>query len=140
MVRDLGITNTNPLAPYLNQIQLIGRAGHDPECCTLSDGTRRTRLRLYQNRGNEAPTSEPLVHTLVAWDRIADQLYAGVGRGDRLFVQGTLTYRKFTCNGQTQVRSEIQVRQFAVLQRGRIAPVIAPAATAAEPASRYEHD
>ena len=130
----------NLMAPYLNQIQLIGRAGHDPECLTLSDGTRRVRFRLYQNRGTDPGNDAPLVHTLVGWDRTADQLYAAIGRGDRVFVQGSLTYRKFTCQGQTQVRSEIHVRQFAVLDRSRTTVVPPVSATAAEPVKIYQRE
>ena len=130
----------NPMAPYLNQIQLIGRAGHDPECFTLSDGTRRVRLRLYQDSRADPGNDDTLVHTLVGWDRTADQLYAAIGRGDRVFVQGSLTYRKFTCQGQTQVRSEIHVRQFAVLDRSRKTIVTSFSATAAEPVKTYHRE
>ena len=128
------------MAPYLNQIQLIGRAGHDPECYTLTDGSRRARLRLYQNTGTDASEDSTQVHNLVGWDRIADQLYAAIGRGDRVFVQGSLAYRKFPWNGQTQVRSEILVKQFAVLDRGRTSAVRTVTSTAAEPTTSYGHE
>lgn len=114
----------------LNQVQLIGRAGHEPELYTLTDGTRRCRLRLYQNPSERSAVPSPLVHRLVAWDDTADRLYAAVRRGDRVFVQGHLNYRKFSWEGQQRDRTEVVVRQFAVL-----APHHVPGALAvAEPA------
>ncbi|WP_157975903.1 single-stranded DNA-binding protein [Lewinella sp. IMCC34191] len=104
---------------FANQTQLIGRAGHDPELLTLTDGTARSLLRLYQNGRSIGGNDHPQVHHLVAWSAVARQLHARVRRGDRLLVQGKLLYRRFECKGLTQVRAEIHVESFAVLDQRR---------------------
>ncbi len=103
------------MLPFTNQIQLVGRAGHDPEGLLLSDGTHRSTLRLYQNNRTIGKRQEPQVHHLVAWSGVARRLQASVRRGNRILVQGKLLYRKFECRGMTHVRPEIHVDHFAVL-------------------------
>ncbi|PPK86465.1 single-strand DNA-binding protein [Neolewinella xylanilytica] len=117
------------MLPFTNQLQLIGRAGHDPELLTLSDGTHRSTLRLYQNGRSGTQQEDPQIHHLVAWSGVARQLQVRVSRGDRLLIQGKLLYRRFECKGVTQVRTEIHVDHFAVLDRRMHAEMSAVAET-----------
>ncbi|MCP9235145.1 single-stranded DNA-binding protein [Lewinella sp. JB7] len=114
-----------------NQVQLIGRAGHDTELLTLSDGTPRATLRLYQNTRLPERHHEPQVHALVAWGAVATQLQARIRRGDRLLVQGRIVYRKIEVNGHQLVKPEIHVACFTVLSTKSVTRSVA---LAAEPA------
>ncbi|MBB4077889.1 single-strand DNA-binding protein [Lewinella aquimaris] len=119
------------MLPIHNQIQLIGRAGHDVELLTLTDGTYRATLRLYQNERVPGREHEAQVHSLVAWSAVATQLHARIRRGDRILVQGKLLHRKFEVNGQPTVKSEIHVAHFSLLGSRSITRSVS---LAAEPA------
>ena len=103
------------MLPIHNQVQLIGRAGHQPALNHLSDTSLRATLRLYQDGLATASGRSSQVHHLVAWTGVARQLGERVRRGDRLLVQGKLLYRRFVTEGVTHVRAEIHVSHFEVM-------------------------
>ncbi len=103
------------MLPIYNQVQLIGRAGHDVELLTLTDGSHRATLRLYQNHCTTAAADDRQIHSLIAWNSLATQLEAKVRRGDQLLVQGRLLHRKLELGGQAFMKSEIHLSCFTVL-------------------------
>lgn len=101
-----------------NQVQLVGRAGHDPELFFLTDGTPITRLRLYVAPEPDRREESPEAFQLVAWGPVAEALCARVGRGQTLFVQGRLGNRSFRREGITHLRTEIHLTAFHHLATG----------------------
>ncbi|CAH1000269.1 Single-stranded DNA-binding protein [Neolewinella maritima] len=98
-----------------NHIQLIGRVGHDPELVSLTDGTPRANLRIYQDAAASEQPNETQVHTLIGWHNLAHQLQARVRRGDTVLVQGRLVNRKLLVNGHVLIKSEVHLSEFRVL-------------------------
>jgi single-strand DNA-binding protein len=112
----------------LNQIQLVGRAGHDVDLHTLSDGTPLSRLRLYQDGENRAGEPAASVFILNAWGSLATSFHERVRRGDSLFIQGRLHIRTFNQGGIQHFRPEVHLASFYILERTHRRPVNAPAA------------
>lgn len=107
------------MAFYLNQTQLTGRAGHDPELHYLTDGTAVLRLRLYQDYSQkEAGEPKPSFY-LVAWGGLAETFYQKVKRGSELFVQGKLRTRFLEYEGRKVLRTEVHLDHFLLLSSGR---------------------
>ncbi|MTB53777.1 single-stranded DNA-binding protein [Lewinella sp. W8] len=97
-----------------NMVQLIGVTGNTPEIFQLSDGTYRTKVRLYQGT---AGGQRQMFH-LVAWGAIAKSLHRTVGQGDQVLVQGVLRNRTIPLGEGVMVRTEIHLTQFLQLRRG----------------------
>jgi single-stranded DNA-binding protein len=97
----------------VNQVTLIGRAGHRPELSYDSDGRPRTYLKLYQHGQGSSIARQ--VHHLIAWSAVAEQLYCRVRRGDRLLVQGKLIYRTRVRALNDYGRTEIHLSEFHLL-------------------------
>ncbi len=95
-----------------NQVQLVGRAGHDPELFFLTDGTPVTRLRIYVAAEPDRREAGPEAFQLVAWGSTAEALCARVSRGQAIFVQGRLSNRSFRREGITHLRTEIHLTAF----------------------------
>jgi single-strand DNA-binding protein len=114
------------VSPSLNQIQLVGRAGHDVDLHTLSDGTPLSRLRLYQDGENR--TGEPSTSTFMlnAWGSLAESFHERVRRGDALFVQGRLHIRTFRQGGVQHFRPEVHLASFLILERTHRHPISKP--------------
>jgi len=113
----------------LNQIQLVGRSGHDVDLHTLSDGTPLSRLRLYQDGENRAGESASSVFMLNAWGTLAASFHERVRRGDTLFVQGRLHIRTFHQGGTQHFRPEVHLSSFHILERTHRRPVSAASVT-----------
>lgn len=117
---------------YQNQVQLIGRSGHEVEMIQISDGSYRANLRIYQNEAGSDSFTAPQVFHLIAWSKVAEQLHRLVGRGDRILVQGKLVNRRLEQGGRTTFKAEIHVAFFTVLSSRSVTRSVG---LAAEPAS-----
>ena len=117
-----------------NHIQLIGRIGHQPELVTLTDGTARTILRLYQDSNGSDSAKETQAHTLVGWNALATQLHQRLRRGDTVLVHGRLVNRRLTINGQITLKSEVHVGEFRLLSSRSITRSVG---IAAEPVQQF---
>ena len=120
-----------------NHVQLIGRAGHDPQLLTLTDGTLRASLRLYLRPSS---TSDNLslgcsnhAYRLVAWNSLAARLDERVKRGDTVLVQGRLMNRTRQVGEHTHIRTEIHLTEFRLLGSRSLTRSAGLAAEAAAP-------
>ncbi|MFK8162641.1 MAG: single-stranded DNA-binding protein [Lewinella sp.] len=111
------------MSPPLNQIQLVGRAGHDVDLHSLSDGTPLSRLRLYQDGEDRSGTPVSSAFMLNAWGTLAESFHERVRRGDTLFVQGRLHIRSFRQGGTQHFRPEIHLSTFYILERTHRRPI-----------------
>lgn len=82
--------------PSLARVILIGNLGHDPEARELGNGGRMALLRVATNRRQRQPdgTFAPVAdwHYCTAYGRTADQLIAHAKKGDRVYIDGRLSY------------------------------------------------
>jgi single-strand DNA-binding protein len=78
----------------VNKVTLIGNATRDAELRQTQTGKPVAHLRLATNRmAGEREVTQ--FHSIVCWDRLAEQVHQFVKRGDPLYVEGRLEYRTF---------------------------------------------
>jgi single-strand DNA-binding protein len=84
----------------INKVILLGRATRDTELRSTTNGTPVSNLRLATNRtvrGKDGELTEhPQYHTVICWDRLAEQTGKHVTKGRLIYVEGRLERRSFT--------------------------------------------
>ena len=84
----------------INKVTLIGNLGANPEIRTLENGTSVGRFSLATNEaykdkdGNWQKQTE--WHNVVVWRELAERVQKSLIKGDTCYVEGKITYRKFT--------------------------------------------
>ena len=83
----------------INKVILLGRATRDAELRSTGSGKPVANLRLATNRvvrGSDGERVEhPQYHTVICWDRLAEQTGTHVKKGRLLYVEGRLESRSF---------------------------------------------
>lgn len=93
----------------LNRIQLIGNIGHTPKIKTLENGSRVASFTLATNTfykdkaGNKVKQTE--WHNIIAWGRLATLTENYLFSGNSVYIDGRLTYRKYTGSDQTEKKT-----------------------------------
>lgn len=84
----------------LNQIMLIGNLGKDPDMTYVQDGTAVAKFSLAVPRrytkGNGEKTEETEWFNIVAWRQLAETCYKYLHKGNKVYIEGRLTQRKYT--------------------------------------------
>ena len=84
----------------INKVILLGRATRDTELRSTGSGTPVSNIRLATNRvvrGTDGELAEhPQYHTVICWDRLAEQTGRHVTKGRLVYVEGRLESRSFT--------------------------------------------
>lgn len=84
----------------MNKIMLIGNLGRDPEMNYLDTGTAITKFTLAVNRRVKSKTGERQEETdwfnIVAWDKLAETCNTYLKKGQKVFIEGRVSMRKYT--------------------------------------------
>src|SRR5215211_298908 len=84
----------------INKVILLGRATRDTELRTTAGGTPVSNIRLATNRVTRAKDGElkesTQYHTVICWERLAEQTGTHVTKGRLVYVEGRLETRSFT--------------------------------------------
>jgi single-strand DNA-binding protein len=84
----------------INKVILLGRATRDTELRSTTGGTPVSNIRLATNRvtrGKDGELKESTqYHTVICWDRLAEQTGKHVTKGRLVYVEGRLESRSFT--------------------------------------------
>ena len=106
----------------LNKVMLIGRLGRDPEVRYTQAGKAIANLRIatdesYVDReGNKVERVE--WHSVVVYDRAAEACAKHLGKGSLVFVEGSLTTRKWQDqNGVDRYTTEVKAQRVQFLDR-----------------------
>ncbi len=106
----------------LNKVMIIGRLGRDPELRYATNGTPMANLRIatdesYTDRdGNKVERTE--WHTVVVFQRQAENCANYLGKGSLVFVEGSLQTRKWQDQqGQDRYSTEIKATRVQFLDR-----------------------
>lgn len=106
----------------LNKVMIIGRLGRDPELRYSTSGTPMANLRIatdesYTDRdGNKVDRTE--WHTVVVFQRQAENCANYLGKGSLVFVEGSLQTRKWQDQqGQDRYTTEIKAQRVQFLDR-----------------------
>lgn len=84
----------------MNKIILIGNLGRDPEMNYTPNGVAVTKFTLAVNRVTKNSAGEKEKETewfnIVAWRQLAEICNQYLHKGDKVFIEGRLTQRKYT--------------------------------------------
>src|SRR5215208_6100030 len=84
----------------INKVILLGRATRDTELRSTTSGTPVSNIRLATNRVTRAKDGElkelTQYHTVICWERLAQQTGKHVTKGRLVYVEGRLESRSFT--------------------------------------------
>src|SRR5215208_3988360 len=84
----------------INKVILLGRATRDTELRSTGNGMPVSNIRLATNRVTRGEDGElvehPQYHTVICWDRLAEQTGTHVTKGRLVYVEGRLESRTFT--------------------------------------------
>ncbi len=84
----------------INKVILLGRATRDTELRSTGSGTPVSNIRLATNRITRGAdgelTEHPQYHTVICWERLAEQTGKHVTKGRLVYVEGRLESRSFT--------------------------------------------
>ena len=130
----------------MNKVMLIGHVGQDPQIRYIDQNLCVAQVRLattergytLQN-GTQVPDKTEW-HTVIFWRKQAETVEKYVHKGDRLFVEGKLQYRKWTDKqGIDRQVVEVMVESFELLgggqrQQSPSASPEQPSAAATDPA------
>jgi single-strand DNA-binding protein len=107
------------MSGYLNQVQLIGNLGRDPEVHTTSTGSRIVNLSIATSKSWKDRTSgerreRTEWHRVVIYsDGLAGVVESYLKKGSKVFVQGELQTRKWTDNaGVEKYSTEISLQPY----------------------------
>ncbi len=108
------------MARSVNRITLIGNVGRDPDMQQTQNGTLIAHLSLATNRlvpgGVDGERQERTDwHRLTCWNRLAQFVQDHVKQGNRIYIEGSLSYDSFERDGITIPTAEITVRELVML-------------------------
>jgi single-strand DNA-binding protein len=115
---DLGSPALERRTTMLNQVQLIGFLGADPEVRSLNDGARAAHLRLattetWRDRDTREKREKTEWHRITVWgESTVKFLEDYAAKGSLLYIEGKLQTRKWQDqSGQDRYSTEIMVQQ-----------------------------
>lgn len=94
----------------LNEVNLIGNVGQDPEVLTTQSGTKLAKFSIATNRrwkDSQGNLQEKTTwHRITVWyDGLINVVEQYVNSGDRLYVKGRIEYDEYEDRGGTKVRA-----------------------------------
>lgn len=104
-----------------NRVQLIGFLGQEIELREYAEGKKMARMSIatHEFHKGEEGKNETITtwHNLVAWGKKAEIMNKILGKGQRVYVEGKLTYREYTGSDNVKKNStEIVVSDFKKLE------------------------
>ena len=111
------------MAVGLNKIMVIGNLGTDPEMRYTANGKAVTTFRLATNRAYRGDDGERREETewftVVAWDRLAEQVNQYLTKGRRAYIEGRFRSRRWESqDGQPRSVNEIIAGSVLFLDQG----------------------
>jgi single-strand DNA-binding protein len=96
----------------VNKVILLGRVGKDPEVREVND-TKVAKLSLATSEKFTKKDGEKVEntawHSLVMWGRLAEIAEKYITKGDMLYVEGKIDYRKYEKDGSVTYYTDIVV-------------------------------
>ncbi len=104
------------MARTINRIELLGRVGTDPEMHYADSGNAVTTFRVATDRRRQNADTETDWHNVVCWGKQAEAVNTYVGKGDRIYVSGSLAQKSFDGDdGQRRHRTEVHAQEIVFL-------------------------
>ncbi len=104
-----------------NRVQLIGFLGQEIEVKEYAEGKKMARMSMatHESRKTDEGKRETLTtwHNLLAWGKTAEVMAKIFSKGQRLYIEGKLSYREYTTADNIKKNStEIVVSDFKRLE------------------------
>jgi single-strand DNA-binding protein len=103
----------------LNNVQIIGRLGKEPEMRYTSGGTACCKFSVaveaYVPKDSDKPKHTEWFN-VVAWTKLAEVCAKYLSKGDLVYCQGEMQTREYNKDGQRRYFSEINMRQMQMLK------------------------
>ena len=101
--------------PALNNVQLIGHLGKDPETRFTPTGKKVCHFTLAVNRRG---ASEPDWFMVEAWERLGEGCQQYLTKGRLVMIEGRLRTDRWTDDkGEAHYRTQVVARQMQMLDR-----------------------
>lgn len=106
----------------INKVTLIGNIGKDPEVRTFENGSKVARFSLatnenYQDKAGEWQTITEW-HNVVCWRGLADRAERQLKKGNLVYVEGKISYRKWQdTEGKDRYSTDIVAATFRSLEK-----------------------
>jgi len=94
----------------INKVNLVGRAGRDPETKYFDSGKQVCNFTLAVNRRTSNKDEPPDWFDLEMWDKTADVAGKYVKKGSLVGITGTLVVDRWTDNATGEERSKPVIR------------------------------
>jgi len=107
---------------FRNSVQLMGRAGQDPEVKTFDADRKMARFSLateefYTNTKGEKVT-ETHWHNIVAWGKQAEKVEELIAKGTEMLLEGKLVSRSYIDkSGVKKYMTEVDIRDVVAIAR-----------------------
>ena len=104
----------------INKVTLIGHLGQDPEIRRLENGTPVGRFSLATNESYKDANGELVEntewHNIVVWRQQAETAERLLKKGALVYVEGKISYRKYTDkNGVEKMSTDIVANTFRLM-------------------------
>lgn len=104
----------------INKVTLIGHLGQDPEVRRLENGTPVGRFSVATSESYKDATGELKTdtewHNVVVWRQLAELAERLLKKGTLVYVEGKITYRKYTDkNGLERTVTDIVANNFRLM-------------------------
>ncbi|MGJ5032250.1 single-stranded DNA-binding protein [Bradyrhizobium sp. HKCCYLS2038] len=106
------------MAGHLNQVQLIGNVGDDPEIKTLSSGSVVANFSIatsesWKDKSTGEKKERTEWHRIVVWNEgLCNVIEQFVRKGSKVFVQGELQTRSWEKDGEKRYSTEVVLTGF----------------------------
>ncbi len=115
------------MAAGLNKVMIIGNLGADPEMSYTVNGTARTKMSVAVNRNYTTREGERREETewfsVVAWDKLGENVAQYLTKGRRVYVEGRLQTRQYDDKeGQRRYFTEVIARDVQFLDSAQGVP------------------
>ncbi|MBR4029358.1 MAG: single-stranded DNA-binding protein [Alistipes sp.] len=105
----------------LNKVQLIGYVGADPDIQALNLGRKTARFRIATSKWTRKEDKElesvAVWHSIVCWDKLAEYVEKSVKKGDKIYIEGEISYRTYKSNNIEQTYTNIIASEIIMLKR-----------------------
>lgn len=105
----------------INKVILIGHLGSDPETRHLEGGTAVARISVattesYKDKAGEWVNLTDW-HNVILWRDLAERAEKYLKKGSKVYVEGKISYRKYTKDGVERTVTDIVASTFRSLDK-----------------------